>query len=150
MVLIPSFSVAKKVTVSPACNVSSDKPSCALNSSAAPPVFAPTVPLCDCLIATVRLIRSTWVTVPVSASWAKAELMMVKVAVPAKMTLAIFMADSRWEISRDDRIGSSEEQQEGGWHQLLDGSVKNAMVSCPLWVHFPTSRRQTAMSALCQ
>jgi hypothetical protein len=58
--------------LSPACNVSNDKLSCALNSSAAPPLFAPMVPLCVCLIGTVRLIRSTWVTVPVSASWAKA------------------------------------------------------------------------------
>src|SRR5258708_2223378 len=46
IVLTPPISAAENVTLSPACNVSNDKPSCALNSSAAPPLFAPTVPSC--------------------------------------------------------------------------------------------------------
>jgi hypothetical protein len=99
IVLIPPVSVAEKLILSPACKVSNDKLSSALNSSAAPPIFAPVVPLCVCLIRTVRLIRSTWVIVPVRACWAKAaELMMVRAAEPAKMIFAIFLAVSRLRV----------------------------------------------------
>src|SRR5882724_7008514 len=45
IVLIPLVSAAEKVTLSPACTVSKDKSCCALNSSAAPPVFVPMAPL---------------------------------------------------------------------------------------------------------
>jgi len=46
-----------------------------------------------------QLIRSTIVTVPARACWAKAaELMMVRAAVPAYMILAIFLAVSVFEI----------------------------------------------------
>ncbi len=62
-------------------------------------LFGSTV--CVCLIATLPLIRSTLVTVPVSVCWAKAaELMMVSAA-PAKMIFAIFMAVSRFLDMRD-------------------------------------------------
>src|ERR1700681_2298800 len=47
IVFFPPDSLAENVTLSPACNVSNKTP-CSLFCSIAPPVFAPTVPLCVC------------------------------------------------------------------------------------------------------
>ena len=47
MVFVPPVSLTENVTLSPACNVF-NMPSCTLNCSVAPPVLAPTVPLCAC------------------------------------------------------------------------------------------------------
>src|SRR5438128_2226944 len=95
IVLVPPVSVAENVTLSPACKAFS-MPLCTLNSSAAPLVPAPTVPLSACLIAIVPLIRSIPVIVPVSACWAKVtELATIRTAEPAKMIFAIFMEISR-------------------------------------------------------
>ena len=48
MVLIAPVSMVEKLTLSPACTSSSDRPPCTLNCSAAPAAFAPTVPFCVC------------------------------------------------------------------------------------------------------